>query len=101
MGTAFSPTGEASGELGGSLEETLETEYLRSGTLERNEWVEVVSGGVKGVVVAEAVLVGVLRERKLDGKGMWKLDEDMTAFGCCGGVVGFGRLVTWSLGFGV
>lgn len=73
-GTA-SLVGEA-GVLAVSLEETLDMEDLRSDgtwTLERKEC-EVASGGVKGEVLAPAVadfLVGVLRERKLEGKGMW------------------------------
>ena len=61
------------GELGGSLEAVLDMEDLRAeeGLLERKEWPPA-SGGVRGVVVEEARLAGgVLRERKLEGKGRW------------------------------
>jgi len=59
-------------ELGVSLE-LLDMEDLRAemGLLERKEWAPA-SGGVRGVVEeTEARLGGVLRERKLEGKGMW------------------------------
>jgi hypothetical protein len=60
------------GELGVSLE-VLDMEALRTevGLLERKECAPA-SGGVRGVVEEmEARLGGVLRERKLEGKGMW------------------------------